>query len=352
MGLYKRTNSPFWWYTFKHDGKRVQESTGVGDKKQAKDIYHKRRSDYAAGKTLGRQTKLSLKKLLDTYLNDYSKVNKLSHKYDAIAIKTLLGYFGKDNVSDVTAQKIERYKASRRRTIWGGKQISGARVNRELAVLKAAFNKGIEWGMVLENPVQRVKFFSEKDRSRTRFLSPTEKKRLLAACPPSLRRFVLMALKTGMRKSELLDLKWKDINSITGVITLRKTKSGKLRHIPIHPDVEDMLKHIVQNGPYVFADRRGCRQSIHGATRGQFDVALETAGIRDFRFHDLRHTFASELVMKGADLMTVAELLGHSSTRMTERYSHLSPSHKSLAINLLGSEAKESALSKRRIVNT
>jgi integrase len=150
---------------------------------------------------------------------------------------------------------------------------------------------------------------------------------------------VLVALKTGMRQAEILNLKWGNIDFNANQIVLKKTKSGKIRYIPIHPDVSAVLQGLPGGREYVFFDDSEAR-SWHGKRRVDFEAALDQAGIRDFRFHDLRHTFASELVMKGADIKTVSELLGHSTTRMTERYSHLSASHKGLAINLLASEPK------------
>jgi integrase len=338
MGLYKRDGSPFWWFSFKHAGRRIQESAGVTDKRQAQVIYAKRRNDYTTGKVLNLQTRLSLGELLHRYLNDYSKTNKLSYWSDQIAANTLLSFFGDCDISEVTSHRLEQYKAHRRQTLRAGRQISGARVNRELAVLKAVFNKGIEWDMVVENPVLRVKFFNEKDRARTRYLTAQEKKRLLDACQPWLRRIVLVALKTGMRQGEILALKWSDLDPVASQFILRKTKGGTLRHVPIHPDVATTLSALPRRGSYVFCDSLGQPLSRKGSVRSQFEAAVAKAGIRDFRFHDLRHTFASELVMKGVDIKTVADLLGHSTMRMTERYAHLSPQHKGIAINLLDSE--------------
>ena len=183
-----------------------------------------------------------------------------------------------------------------------------------------------------------VKLYSEKDRARTRYLSPEEKAKLLAACSPELRRVVLMALKTGMRKSELLFLRWLDVDFGANLIKIRKSKSGRMRFIPLHPDVLKVLTGLPKGGDYVFAGSSGDALTVDGWVRTQFDAALDKAEIRNFRFHDLRHTFASEMVMLGADLKTVSELLGHATTAMTERYSHLSPVHKNLAINLLAQE--------------
>jgi len=331
--------SPFWWYSFKCNGKRVRASTGLADKKQANEIYLLKRGGHILGKEKGQLPAIPLKQLLETYLKDYSKTNKLSYNIDCSMVKTLNNFFGNQVSSEITPQVIEQYKSHRRRTPVGDHYISGARVNRELALLKQAYNKGIDWGLVMDNPVRRVKFFSEKDRGRTRYLTQSEKERLLNACTSFLRRIVLVALKTGMRQTEILDLKWTDIDFNANQIVLKRTKSGKIRYIPIHPDVVAVLQGLPKGRKYVFFDDSESR-AWHGKRRVDFEAALEQAGIRDFRFHDLRHTFASELVMKGADIKTISELLGHSTTRMTERYSHLSASHKGLAINLLGSDSR------------
>jgi integrase len=247
---------------------------------------------------------------------------------------------GNKQVSEISPRDLERYKFSRRQTLRADKPITGATINRELAILKTAFNKGIEWGLVDSNPVERVKFFSEKDRARVRYLSADEKSKLLAIVSPELRRFIIIALKTGMRLSEILNLKWRDIDHNANQIVIRKSKSGRMRFIPLHSDVADVLSSLPKHGDFVLSNIAGERFSRAGWVRTQFIRAVAVAGIPDFHIHDLRHTFASELIMKGADLKTVSELLGHGSTRMTERYAHLSPLHKSLAINLLAVESK------------
>jgi len=221
-----------------------------------------------------------------------------------------------------------------------GKAISPATVNREVSILKTAYNKGIEWELVKENPIEKVKFFSERDRARTRYLSGDEKARLLASVSPQLRSFCIVALKTGMRFSEILGLKWLDIDPNSNSIMLRKTKAKTIRHIPIHPDVAEVLRSLPKRGDFVFSNETGNSYNRFGWFRFHFKKAAAQLGLRGVTIHTLRHTFASELVMKGADLKTVSELLGHSTTRMSERYTHLSPSHKALAVNLLAQEGK------------
>lgn len=142
----------------------------------------------------------------------------------------------------------------------------------------------------------------------------------------------------GMRQGEILNLKWDDVDLQNGMIYIKNSKSGKLREIPIHPELLDYLGSANRVGPYVFADENGMPYSRYGKLRHEFENALKRAGIRNFRFHDLRHTFASELAMRGVDLRTIQDYLGHSTLRMTERYAHLLPNHKKFSIQLLSRE--------------
>ena len=141
-----------------------------------------------------------------------------------------------------------------------------------------------------------------------------------------------MALHTGMRKSELLGLKWHDIEIKRGVIHLLSTKNGEKRIIPMNRAIYDALTSVNRHAssPYVFVSEDGNPYNV----RKSFETALKKSGIISFRFHDLRHTFASHLTMLGVELNTVRELLGHKTLNMTLRYAHLSPDHKSHAVGL------------------
>ena len=142
------------------------------------------------------------------------------------------------------------------------------------------------------------------------------------------------ALLTGMRRGELLSLKWEQIRN--GFIYLTETKSGKARQIPINDRLAEVLKEVRRGNqlksPFVFCDSQG-RRFYH--VRRSFVSACRRAGIEAFRFHDLRHTCASHLVMAGVDLTTVKELLGHKDIKTTLRYAHLAPSHKVKAVDIL-----------------
>ena len=143
-----------------------------------------------------------------------------------------------------------------------------------------------------------------------------------------------MALNTGMRKEEILSLKWKDVDFRSRIIAILDTKNGESREIPMNDIVYRTLVAIKEtDSPWVFCKKNGER---YGNVRKAFEGARKRAEIVDFRFHDLRHTFASHLVMAGVDLKTIQELVGHKSFETTLRYAHLSPDHKKAALDILG----------------
>jgi len=189
--------------------------------------------------------------------------------------------------------------------------------------------------MMERSPFDKGKSLILKENNkRLRFLTEDEILRLLDECPEYLKRIVVCALNTGMRRGEILNLKWDQIRN--GFIYLRKTKTNEAREIPVNATLEALFKTIRKEqhfkSEYVFTDPQGRKLN---STKKGFKAALRRAGIEDFRFHDLRHTFASHLVMRGASLKEVQEILGHKTMTMTLRYAHLSQEHKKKAVNLL-----------------
>ncbi len=201
--------------------------------------------------------------------------------------------------------------------------------------------------MATKNPMKAVKFFRESE-GRLRFLEKEEIGRVYNACPDYLRPIVALAICTGMRKEEILGLKWLDIDFRRKIVTILKTKSQKKREIPIGDGISRLLlkekKH--QDSPYVFCQADGRRI---GSFRKAFKTALKKAGIEDFTFHDLRHTFASHLVMSGVDLKTIQEIMGHGSFKTTLRYAHLAQDHKRRAMKVLDSHMDTIWTPKRKV---
>ena len=256
---------------------------------------------------------------------DYSKTNKRSWTRDRTSIGSLKAFFNGKYLYEITPLLIERYKKKRI------DEVSPVTLNRELACLKHMFTKAIEWEKVDYNPVKRVKLLRE-DNARLRYLTCDEVQRLYENCADHLKPIVLAALYTGMRQGEILKLKWEDVDLEQKIIFVKNTKNNEVREIPLNNLLTSTLKNIKFRSPYVFCDKDG---RPYGSVRKSFENALKKAAIQDFCFHDLRHTFASHLVMSGVDLMTVKELLGHKTIKMTLRYAHLSPSHKRRAIESL-----------------
>jgi integrase len=176
-----------------------------------------------------------------------------------------------------------------------------------------------------------------------RYLTKEECQALLNECDAHVRPIVVMALHTGMRKGEILNLKWENVELKNNFILLNQdqTKNAERIEIHINSTLREALKTITRrlDIPYVFFNPK--TEKPYDNMVKSFDSALRRAGIKDFKFHDLRHTFASQMVMAGVDLAAVRELLGHKTLTMTLRYSHLAPSHKVKAVDLLDSKLNE-----------
>lgn len=212
---------------------------------------------------------------------------------------------------------------------------SSSTVNRYLAALSKAMGVAVkEWGWLDDSPMRKVAKPSEAP-GRNRFLSLEEKDRLLHACQasanPYLYPLVSLALLTGMRYGELVGLHWADIDFERGAITLRETKNGDRRVVPLISAAAEIFKQLSGYGSNpterVFkSERRNNRKGIP-SIRIAFVKALKAAEIDNFRFHDLRHTAASYLAMSGATQGELMAILGHRSPHMTRRYAHYSQKH-------------------------
>ncbi len=263
---------------------------------------------------------------------DYSKPNKRSYATDVECVKHFREFFGDRYVYEIDCLQIEKYKTERLL------KVKPSTVNRELNVLKCMFHRAIEWDMILDSPAKKVKKFQVDDK-RVRFLTVEEINRLLSVCSGSLFGIVGLAINTGMRRGEILKLKWEDVDFENGIIYIEASSSKNKCHreIPMNSFVIKTLEELKKNArsPYVFCKPGGC---FLGSIRKSYATALEKANIKDFRFHDLRHTFCSQLVNSGVDIYTVMELAGHKSIKMTMRYAHLTPNQKKVAIEILGSK--------------
>ena len=204
-------------------------------------------------------------------------------------------------------------------------------VNRELACLRALYNRCREWGKYEgDNPAARVKALRES-RGRLRFLEHAEEAQLLAAASEPLRTMMLVGVHAGLRlASEALTLRWADLDLRRGLVTVQAAyaKSGKTRSVPLNRPLRAALAALREraaDAEYVFARRGG---APYRSIRTTFQTACRAAGLKGVTPHVLRHTFASRLATASVDPRTIQELGGWASLAMVERYTHLSPTHK------------------------
>jgi integrase len=255
--------------------------------------------------------------------SEYAAATWRSYKHNSFFINSIAKEFGDTPLSEITTWRIEKWKAELR------KRQKPSSVNRHLASLKHMLRKAVEWGLMKSNPAVTVKRLQLGDQ-RARYLSLDEMHSLLADCKETrqywLYPYVVLAINTGLRRGEMLSLRRsQNIDLEHSRIVLRQSKNQKVKTIPLNESARRAIEELPVIDDRLFP--------VGKATLcDAFNDALERAGIKDFHIHDLRHTFASHLVMSGVDLPTVSRLMGHSSIVMTMRYAHLSPRHEAEAV--------------------
>ena len=322
---------------FDPNGKRVRKS--FDKKKDAEAELGKRVSLIAEKRYLDvkKDYTTTFKELLDKYEENYK--NQASFESGkSYCLENFKNHFGQDTrLANIRYVDLETYRNHLREKLTRhGTLRATASVNREIACLRHVFSKAVEWEMIEQNPFTKGKALVVKaNNKRFRYLTEDEIEKLLDNCVNDYTKDIIVTvLNAGMRRQEVLSLKWNQIRN--GFIYLSKTKTDESRQIPINDDLSELLKGIRKKNQlrseYVFCDNKG--RPFKQITKS-FMASLRRAGIEDFRFHDLRHTFASHFVMRKGSLKDLQELLGHKTLTMTMRYAHLSQEHKKKAVNLL-----------------
>ncbi|MGD0661673.1 MAG: site-specific integrase [Syntrophorhabdales bacterium] len=313
MGLYRRGET--YWFTLMHDGQRIRESLKTDNRKLAEKVYAKKLVDIVEGRyfeaTTARTT--TFDEMVEKYLS------KHAHSRDGYTKKPLLDFFGGMMLSQITTPLVADYQDERL------EEVKEATVYQELSLLRRMFNVARKrWKWVKDNPVSDgdLSFSVGSRNARDRWLTVEEEDTLLekATNPVWLRALLITALHTGMRRGELLALTRKDIDFPRRLVRVERSKNGEKRSIPMSQTLYETLQTIkvrdISGTLFPIAIR---------SLRAAYDEALAKAGITDFHFHDLRHTFATRLVQNGVDLYKVQKLLGHKNIAMTERYAHHYP---------------------------
>lgn len=312
-----------------HDefGRRKRFRQAVGpNKKEAETYLGKKRTESREKKLFNVQkdVKITFEEFGKEYVERHSRIYNKSFATDEHRLKNLNKIFGSKYLFEITPKDIEDYKMVRLKD-----DIKAATINRDLALVRSMLNRAKEWGrLVRPNPCANMRKLRENNE-RLRFLSEDEIARLYCECRGELLAFVTFAVNTGCRRGEILALSWSDIDIQLSQIYIRDSKSGRGRVIPMNETVKRLILSLKKTlgSPIIFGSHH----------REAFDAALKRAKIEGASFHTLRHSFASHLVMRGVDLVTVSRLLGHTTIQMTMRYSHLSPEHQVKAVGVLDS---------------
>lgn len=335
-GIFEKIPGSGVWYVHYYDaaGRRRREKAGT--KANAIALYHKRKAEALAGRKLPerlRQRSVLFREIAEEALA-YSRAYKHSHRDDEYRMHRLNEWFGEQKAAEITPQEIERKLEE-----MAANRTPGT-MNRHRALLSLVYRLAVRNGKVPSNPVRAVPRRKENN-CRVRFLDESEELAIRAKirelCPEREPELDL-ALHTGMRRNEQHRLRWQDVDLGRGIITIPCSKHGEKRHVPVNSAAEAALRTLLTrtNGlPYVCPGRGGERDRDW---ERWFERCVRAAGVPGFRWHDLRHTFASRLVMAGVDLRTIQELLGHKSILMTMRYAHLAPAHLRDAVERLAGQ--------------
>ncbi len=317
------------------------DTASFARKSDATEWGQKTEADMRAGRHFGASKRHTFNELADEY-EQYAK--------DKVRLKYWRSIFGTDTLDTITPARISKQRdkllsedtnrfnkaesgdvvvdANRERS-----KRTGATVNRYLASLSATLGyavKTMQW--VERNPCERIQKPVES-KGRVRFLSDEERVSLLAACNthPDLYLAVILALSTGARQAEIMTLRYGQIDFARKVITLGKTKNGETRALPLVSTAFELLQERAKvralHDDRVFPPTKLARKSDCLDLRQPWEKAIKVAGIKDFHWHDLRHTAASYLAMSGVSLVEISKMLGHRTLQMVSRYSHLSEEH-------------------------
>ncbi len=329
-GYFRKKGQVIYW-EFMHRGKRYSIRLGKITKSEARNIVAKIKTKIISGEwEEEKERDILMIELFNAYQKWYeshSRARKRSKEAHIYRIRLLKDFFGGLRAGEVSWWTIENYKSKRLKS-----GVSKVTINKELKILKSVFNRAKALGLY-NGEIPKIEAFKEGGEERVRYISPEEAQRLVDACPEWFKPVVIFALNTGLRAGEIFSLTWENVDFDNKVIRIESesTKTKEVYTIPMNENVMSLLRRVKErqeaeniNHGYVFTNSKGLPYKYEDRTyRRVFITACKKAGIKDFRFHDLRHTFASWVAMNSKDIYAVQHLLHHKDLRMTKRYAHL-----------------------------
>ncbi len=324
-----RRKGKVWYFEFMYKGKRYYERIGAVSKTLAKEIANEVKARIIRGEYVPHKRDILFKEAVQNYLIWYesnSNAREKSKKKHRSRIRKLLDFFGNYRLSEIDMTLIEKYKLERL------KKVKKETVNKELTVLSSIFRRAKEMG-IYEKDIPKIKKFKVEEKENIRFLSFEEAKKLIDACPKWFKPVIVFALNTGLRAGEIFSLKWENVDFENRVIYVPSSYSKTKKTYKVFMNdvvyrlLKDLEKEKKEHG-FVFTNSFGLPYKYEDGTYLKvFKSACKKAGIKNLRFHDLRHTFASWVAIKSKDIYVVQRLLNHSDLRMTKRYAHLTENY-------------------------
>ena len=322
MRLFQRENG-IWYVEFERGKKK---SLRTRNKAEAVRLFNKLKREYLAGRLI--ILKQGQKVLLSEYIKEYLDWCENNRSYETFKKARFALNDFKDVIGNLYLTSLKKKHLDDYISHLLARGLTKTSVNVYIRTLKSAFSKAVEWEYLRENPFAGYKQLKIQEKP-PKFLLPEQIKTVERVIDDPFWLFVFrLLIYTGMRLGEVTRLQWSHIDFERGVIVVEKSKSYKSRVIPIHPVLrEELIKRYPTVGKVIGYSPDYIRRRLKRY--------FEKAGFKDLRIHDLRHTFASLMVMAGVDLKTVQELLGHQDYRTTEIYAHLAPHHLQEAIKKL-----------------
>jgi integrase len=326
-GVYYRKDRAGWWVSYTDaSGDRIRQKVEAQTRQQALDTLRRIRTKEEIARTLGVRpaSDITTEALFERYKrHQKARIRPTTYARLGGILGTLKAHLPAQ-AKAITKRTVAEYIETRAADVKPGT------VTKEMSVLKHCLKLAVEWGELNQNPATGARL-PQLPPGRTRYLTPGELKAALESAPEWMRAPMAFAACTGVRRGELLSLRWMDVDLKNRRLYLRETKNGALRILPLSAAALQVIGSLPEGaaGDPVFAGVDGANLSVY--TKRVFC----RLGIADASFHTLRHTAASWLVQQGVDLYAVGQILGHKTPRMTQRYAHLSPEYMATSVGKL-----------------
>lgn len=318
MSLYKRNDSPIWWVRFTHNGRRIQQSTGTPDPQRAKEYEDKLRASLWDQERLGVRPTYTWNDAVVRYVRETK--HKASHVNDLIHLRWLDPHLNNRALTSINRDLIDQITQAKE-----AEEVANSTVNRVLEVIRAILNKARDdWEWI--DRIPKIRMLPEPIK-RVRWITQEEADTLLAALPAHLADMARFSLETGLRRANVTGLQWTQVDLTRRMAWIHPDQAKARKAIPVPLStvaVITLRKQVGKHSKYVFTYQGN---PITQVNTKAWRKALQKVGIEDFRWHDLRHTWASWHIQQGTPLHVLQELGGWSTPEMVQKYAHLSGEH-------------------------